>query len=203
MVTKGAGPSKKSVPKSVITKRVDQYPMQVPSDQLPVAASPPADTTSGGTKCGAKKKRGPGHCTNKAGYKTDDVGQGRCYLHGGATPIKHGRYSSVQHADVRKAIEEFENDPDPMNLMPDIIAMRALFRVFIDKNQTDLAEARKLLAEATKIVERWERIQNADAISRAELVRLMHEMGRAVEAHVPDTAVRQKIADAWLSIRLA
>jgi hypothetical protein len=98
--------------------------MQVPSDQLPVAASPPADPTRGGTKCGAKRERGPGHCTNKAGYKTDHVGQGRCYLHGGATPVKHGRYSTIQRDDLRVLIEDFERDPDPMNLMPEIAVMR-------------------------------------------------------------------------------
>jgi hypothetical protein len=179
------------------------YPMHVPSDQVPVAASPPADPTRGGTKCGAKNKRGPGHCTNKAGFKTDHVGQGRCYLHGGRSPVKHGRYSTIQRDDLRAAIAEFEADPDPMNLMPELVAMRGLFRIFIEKGEPDLAEAGRLLAEATKIVERQERIQNADAISRPNLIRLMREMGRAVEAYVPDLAVRQKIVDAWLAIRLA
>jgi hypothetical protein len=177
--------------------------MEVPSDQIPVAASPPADPTRCGTKCGAKRKRNPGHCTNKAGYKTDHVGQGRCYLHGGATPVKHGRYSTIQRDDLRVLIEEFERDPDPMNLMPEIAVMRGLFWLYIEKDGADLAEAGKLLAEVTKIVERQERIWNAKAISRADLVRLMHEMGRGVATYVEDPAVRRKIAEAWLSIRLA
>jgi hypothetical protein len=177
--------------------------MQVPSDQIPVAASPPADPTRSGRKCGAKKKRDPGYCTNKAGYKTDHVGQGRCYLHGGATPVKHGRYSTIQRDDLRKAIEEFENDPDPMNLLPEITTMRALFQLYIEKGEADLAEAGKLVAEVTRIVERWEKIRNADAISRPDLIRLMREMGRAVEAYVADQSVRKKITEAWLSIRLA
>jgi len=33
--------------------------------------------------------------------------------------------------------------------------------------------------------------------------RLMREMGRAVEIYVTDTAVRKKITEAWMSIRLA
>lgn len=36
-------------------------------------------------RCGAKKKRG-GWCTNVAGKGTGHVGQGRCFLHGGASP---------------------------------------------------------------------------------------------------------------------
>jgi hypothetical protein len=31
----------------------------------------------------------------------------------------------------------------------------------------------------------------------------MHEMGRGVATYVEDPAVRKKIAEAWLSIRLA
>ena len=34
-------------------------------------------------------------CARPAGWGTEHLGFGRCKLHGGATPYKHGRYSKV------------------------------------------------------------------------------------------------------------
>jgi len=48
--------------------------------------------------CGARKRqpRHPGEtCARPAGWGTWHVGYGRCKLHGGATPYRTGRYSSV------------------------------------------------------------------------------------------------------------
>lgn len=45
--------------------------------------------------CGARKRQ-PRHlgerCARPAGWGTTHLGFGRCKLHGGATPYKHGRY---------------------------------------------------------------------------------------------------------------
>ena len=54
-------------------------------------------------------------------------------------------------------------------------------------------------------VHRIERIRAADAISRADLYRLMQEMGRGIETFnsEPDPGRRlRKIREYWLSIRL-
>ena len=51
-----------------------------------------------GTTCGARKRqpRCPcERCARPAGWGTQHLGFGRCKLHGGATPYKHGRYSKV------------------------------------------------------------------------------------------------------------
>ena len=48
--------------------------------------------------CGARKRqpRYPGEtCARPAGWGTEHPGFGRCKLHGGATPYKHGLYSRV------------------------------------------------------------------------------------------------------------
>lgn len=161
------------------------------------------DPTRGGTRCGAKKKQGTGYCARSAGYNTDHLGEGKCHLHGGATPIKHGRYSKVKRKDLREIVAELEQDPDPLDLTPDLHMMRALWRSLVDKKKADPMDAARLLAEATKIVERMERIRNANAISHRDLNRVMHEMGRVVEAFVADEATREKIRDGWLSIKLA
>lgn len=56
-------------------------------------------------KCAANVKNGDGYCANPAGFRTDHVGDGRCYLHGGcstgppegtANAEKHGLHSDRQ-----------------------------------------------------------------------------------------------------------
>jgi hypothetical protein len=38
--------------------------------------------------CHGKKRQGEGLCHNPAGFKTSHPGTGRCYVHGGATPMQ-------------------------------------------------------------------------------------------------------------------
>jgi hypothetical protein len=67
------------------------------------------------------------------GFKTDHPGEGRCYLHGGLTPIKHGRYSRIKRQAIRDLIAEFDADPDPLNILPELAAARALFVDFVER----------------------------------------------------------------------
>jgi hypothetical protein len=82
--------------------------------------------------CGAKTRSGS-PCRQIAGYKTDHVGQGRCNLHGGATPVIHGRYSSIERTRIKDLIELHVNDPDPLDTFPELAAARALFQDFIER----------------------------------------------------------------------
>lgn len=82
--------------------------------------------------CGAKT-RGGGVCSLPAGWGTDHLGQGKCKLHGGATPIKSGRYSKIKRDSLRELIQQFEADPDPLNIFPELAAARALFQDFIER----------------------------------------------------------------------
>lgn len=84
------------------------------------------------TSCGAKT-RGGGLCRKGSGWGTDHPGQGRCKLHGGATPIRHGRYSTIRRPEIRALIEKHEADPDPLNVLPELAAARALFQDFIER----------------------------------------------------------------------
>jgi hypothetical protein len=82
--------------------------------------------------CAAKTRRGT-LCSKAAGWRTPHPGQGRCYLHGGKTPIKHGRYSTITRTRIRDLIEQHEADADPLNIFPEIAALRALFQEFIER----------------------------------------------------------------------
>lgn len=188
-------------------------------------------------RCGAKTRALDKHCCRyPAGFKTDHPGEGRCWLHGGKTPIKHGRYSKIKRREIRDLVGKFLLDPEPLNMLDDLAAMRALFVDFVQRYGAwreallawhdswkagengptaapkpreimDVADAHRILAEVTKVVERIERIKAANAISRSDLARVVTEMARSVERYVIDPAFTPEerirgIRDAWLSIRL-
>ncbi|MBB6053262.1 hypothetical protein [Armatimonas rosea] len=88
-------------------------------------------------RCGALTKAGA-PCTKAAGWRTDHPGSGRCYLHGGAggRPIEHGRYSRysiITSAEARRLREHFEADPDPLNLLPEVIELRVRIADFCNR----------------------------------------------------------------------
>jgi hypothetical protein len=108
----------------------------------PSTALVPVDPTEGGKYCGAlARSRGPGlTCRQVSGYGTDHVGQGRCKFHGGATPITSGRgsrntsrYHVVTRPRIAELIEHFEQDLDPLNLLPELHLGRAILVDFIER----------------------------------------------------------------------
>jgi hypothetical protein len=76
--------------------------------------------------CGALSKSTQKPCQNIAGKGTDHVGEGRCRFHGGATPIKHGLYSKVRRTRLGQRMAEIENDPELMELKPELAYLKAL-----------------------------------------------------------------------------
>ena len=66
----------------------------------------------------------------------------------------------------------------------------------------DIADAYRIVSEVTKIVKRIEDIRSQDAVSRPELFRILHEMGRGVMLEVQDQAVIERIKQRWGAIRL-
>lgn len=155
--------------------------------------------------CGAKKRQGPGNCRRPAGWGTDHAGVGRCKLHGGSNPVKHGRYSTVTRTKLATLIAEYEADPDPLNALPELATMRALLKDWLDRqgDSPDPTEALPLLEGLSRAVKRVRDSENAQAISRGDFLRVMTEMGRVVDLVVDDEDLRQRIRDGWMGIRLA
>lgn len=94
------------------------------------------DPTEGGSRCGSQLPGQPGvFCRQKAGARTDHPGEGRCWLHGGLTPTRSGgRYSSItSRPRIAELLTKFENDPNPLDLAPEAVLLRAMVLDFIER----------------------------------------------------------------------
>ncbi len=49
------------------------------------------------------------------------------------SPITHGRYSLIQRETLRELAEHFQNDPAPLDLLPDLAQCRALYTDFLNR----------------------------------------------------------------------
>lgn len=210
--------------------------------------------------CGSPKPNQPGKiCLNPAGARTTHLGEGRCWRHGGMSPVKTGRWSYLKKPTIRKLAEAHAADPDPLNMLEDLALARAIAEDYInryDENAKallawhsrlvgrplnedrlralvrmceecerllresgeeiseamqedfdlaretidkladvnrerpvkilDIADAGRMIGDVTKIVERIEKIKAANAVSRADLLRVTTEMGR-----ISDNAISQ------------
>jgi hypothetical protein len=66
----------------------------------------------------------------------------------------------------------------------------------------DISDAVRHLDTVSKMVEREEKKRSANAVSRPDLNRIMHEMWRSIEARVPDDETKKQIREDWLRVRL-
>jgi hypothetical protein len=93
-----------------------------------------------GRTCGAKTRKGTS-CQARAGHGTDHVGQGKCKLHGGATPIKSGRYSKITRPRLVEILADLDNDgTDPLDLEPELKLLRGLVLDYVERHDA-LTEA--------------------------------------------------------------
>ena len=173
-------------------------------------------------RCGARTRSG-GSCRNKAGKGTDHVGKGRCKFHGGATPMKHGIYSTVADQRVKELMDELDENPMPLDVTRELNLTRALLARWLERydDLTDVLiawnasrgeterpvdvpsifEARAFLESISRIAYRIERATSDKYIPRGKLLALMQAMGRAVDARVPED-VAELIHEDWLRIEL-
>lgn len=176
--------------------------------------------------CGATAKSTGKPCQRPAGWGTEHVGRGRCKLHGGMTPVKHGRYSKVSRQRLRSLIESYEEDEDPLNVLPELAAARALFQDFVERYDEwrsallawhdsysftdnpkprtvlDVSDAYRLLGSIAKIAQQEKKLQLDNAISRKDLLRIFSEQRRVIETEVSDQQLVDRLLKGFLSITL-
>lgn len=131
------------------------------STEAPERAQPPASPKEPGPPgyyCNATTRQGA-PCRNRAGYKTSHVGEGRCHLHGGKTPVKHGLYSKLDRYDLGDRIAELR-----------------------ERDTEELLDLRNQLAVQVAVVERFlEELAGQETLSEEEAkvaVDLLDKIGR-------------------------
>lgn len=167
--------------------------------------------------CGAKLKSGKGLCSKAAGWRTDHPGQGKCYFHGGATPIKSGVYSGIQRPGLREKIDKFAQHEDPYNLEPELALLRAFVEDLIERWDAIYGEDGALLAwhesfnigEAVpkprqlpdftavttvvdrvgKMVERIQKFKAESTISLATLNRVVEQLGAELVGAIQEVSL--------------
>lgn len=92
------------------------------------------------TKKAPMKKKAAANLPAMRPGKGKNHGGGFIYVSGvvgnrGGTgrPILHGRYSKLKHEVLAAAVKEFEQDPDPYNMLPEVAMARALFKNWIER----------------------------------------------------------------------
>ena len=180
--------------------------------------------------CDAKSRAGT-PCQRPAGWGTDHAGEGRCKLHGGCNPIKHGRYSTVSRPRVRELIEKLATESNQLDLLPEVQLIRALLVDYVERydtlvealfawNADEAAEARmdgrkprpqpipplheaaSLAERAARVVDMIQRQKKEAAISLETFNRVMEQMGISVARHVADAEALRRIEAEWLGIQV-
>lgn len=165
-----------------------------------------------GYYCRAWNAKRQKYCKARAGSKTEHSGVGRCRRHdaGADGKVVHGqnrRYANLATNRVRELIEEHANDPNPLDLLPDLHAARAMLQDFIERTAEDehpagIAASIALVTKIVGIVETIERMRRETAITPKDLDRLMLNMGLVVRQHVADGEVCDRISKGWLELRV-
>ena len=78
-----------------------------------------------GKHCNGLTKQRVGHCQRPSGWGTDHAGQGRCKLHGGKSPSKHGVYSKILPIKFHELLEEIK-PKEITDLTCEIIKLKTL-----------------------------------------------------------------------------
>jgi hypothetical protein len=154
----------------------------------------------------AKRKK---YCRSRAGFRTQHPGIGRCCKHGGLSPagderVRTGSRSKVKSTTLEQLIEQEKERVDPLDLTEELATLRAL-RSDLRTRNPDAADhpSEIALVEAIgRLVERIERIRSANAISRPELNRIMHELWRAIDVRIQDEDLKSEIREDWMRIAL-
>ena len=154
--------------------------------------------------CGAKLRGKNAHC------QKSPMANGRCRLHGGATPsgpdsanFIHGRYAEVFKTKMANKFAAAQNEKQPLDFMPELHAQRALFEQYVEglSNRrnvklTELVNASTLAQDVVRTGAMINKVRNDKALTIAEIRFIQKGMIMLLERYVPDPNKRRNfIAD--------
>lgn len=152
--------------------------------------------------CGAKTRAGT-PCRKPAGAGTDHVGIGKCKLHGGKSPVKHGLYSKYTNHRLADMIDKLAQDESLLDLRQTIAAQQALIIDILNQLESGDLEYDPRLAEvvagiADKLgrnTERHFKITEGEKyiLQIEEVQKVVEQVVLIVREEVKDPATAQRI----------
>jgi hypothetical protein len=151
--------------------------------------------------CRGRNTKRQKYCKARAGYRTDHVGIGRCWIHGGANQnadrMKSGKHARIAIPAVRDAIEKAAKEANPLDMLPTLAKAKGLLDHAIatyagdDKSEIALADLTRALDTTSKIAYRIEQQRGMIATDRVRL--FMEQLRLIIEEVVLDNRVREKL----------
>lgn len=137
--------------------------------------------------------KGP-YCRQPAGKRTEHLGEGRCWLHGGSPRITHGKYSRLKRTDLADAIAEQEENPAIYDTTGEIAGLRAIIIDYINRYD-----------DITQMLEHWHLSFHASMPSPLlldNLDELLSQFTNMVGADIIKTHPQYKIVREWYNTNL-
>lgn len=158
--------------------------------------------------CGSDKKNG-GICHLPAGMKTNHVGYGRCWRHGGNLQEIGDTYGQLRWGNLQletfpavlekaKALKAAQVDDEIFNLRDHIILMESIALTILERSKTmeDLGAALQYIEKCTKVIQRLDEIEHGRklVIDYQGVTLILAKVQDAIERHVTDSYSKDLIA---------
>lgn len=98
-------------------------------------------------------------------------------------------------------MDKLEEDPDPLNIEPEITMMRASAAYFFEKSGPS-PMAVDMLEKATRAVDLRKKHVDTSKITLESVARYAQELGAAVVKHVKDPKILAKIEKDWALVQI-
>lgn len=149
--------------------------------------------------CGAKLRGKGAHC------RKSPMANGRCRLHGGATPsgpdsanFKHGRYAEAFKGKLSEKFERARQDKNPLDLTTELHVHRTVLDQFIEDvsnkkkhKMSDLFNISMLAKDVVHTGAVITKIRNDQALTLAEIKFFQKGIVMLMEKYVPDPNQRR------------
>jgi len=152
--------------------------------------------------CGAKTRAGT-PCKKPAGWGTNHKGIGKCKLHGGATPIKHGLYSKYTNHRLGDMIDKLSGDDELLNLRKTIALQQSLIIDILNKVEDESLTLTPRLSKTLsdigdklgKNIERRQKVEEGEKyiLQIEEVQNVVNQVVVIVQEEVKDPAVIDKV----------
>jgi len=144
--------------------------------------------------CGAKLRGKNANC------QKPPMANGRCRLHGGATPsgpdnanFKHGRYADAFKGSMVARWDNVQQDVKPLDMVPDLLVQRVMLTEYLAQltNRSkiklpELINASNLAQDAVKSAAIIAQARQKTALTIAEIKFFKQGMMMLLEKYVPD-----------------